>query len=449
MPTSVPMMPAAGALHGDDLLYLIQGMNLDRDKKVTLETVREFCTAKAMTFFDVFTAQNVIDLEIGGTQNVLVFINGNSEELGTLILHGEVPVGCSVVVMNASPSNVTVNFADSTAQGFSSALANGDWEFAVMRSGPVWWRIVLQSKNAAELALQHGLYDLGQNVSTAIGQLQQTFGQTLAQETGRAEGAEQTLQNAIDAETSRATTAEADIQSQIRVGDARKFPIRFVVTMNAVDADGPNHVVTPLLHNSPIPASATEVLMYNGESHGIVSSPRLKVWRETSSDKWLYPSNASAVLTGGECGMQALSSSATGYNGGTGTSKVNVVTWSPNLGDIIIASGRSDGAGYFELGLLLPPRIAEDVPNGTMEEFFFRVRTEGRSVVATGGNFTLRCFVMDPTLYGDHGWQVELDDTTTSALRDTITIRARRVYSNGGINYTPTLKVDYWSEGLL
>lgn len=37
MPTSVPMMADAGALTGADWLYLIQGMNLDRDRKVTLE----------------------------------------------------------------------------------------------------------------------------------------------------------------------------------------------------------------------------------------------------------------------------------------------------------------------------------------------------------------------------------------------------------------------------
>ena len=434
MPKSILMYPDAGTLAGEDLLYLVKGAGgSDRDRKVSLGLIREFCTAQGVRLMEATLAAPgaITTVDVSGTTNVVLIAWGRfpNPTDTRLNITGTIPEGCSVVVLNGH-----LGILDLRVHGTAPTTTPEDLDFGTY--------------GRAEMVSRGGAFVVSVVNDSRWNRMR------LGEETTRAENSESALADLVSAEQTRAEAAEAALQAAGGVSEVRKFPIRFIVLRDPAYADGPDHVVTPLFNNGPVPSSDVAVLMYNDaatalDSRSIVQTPKLKVYHETANDRWLYPPSGNpAYLTGTSCGMKSFAAAAPGYNAGTGSERVNVVTWSPNLGDIILASGRSDDNGHMFLGLLLP-HGAEGIPAGTMEEFFFRVRCEGRSVIGGGGNFGLEISVMDPTLYTTHGWAVYLAPEAMSAgLRDVITIRARRTYLSA-LGYTNPVKVDFWSESNL
>ena len=460
MPTSVPMFPTANPLEGSDILYLIQGMNLDRDKKVTLETVREFCTAQGVRLDIVDLtgpATSVVTHDVTSTTNVVVIATATLlQPFKALNITGRVPNGCSVVVLSSC-----FGYLDFRVQGNTQADTPQALNFGLRGRAELVWSDTVVSGGSFLCTIVNDSRWIAQEIADAVTVetnraegVEGGLSTAITTETTRAETTESALSTAITTEHDRAVSAEASIRAAGGTREARKFPIRFVIYKDTYYAGSPDHVILPTQNNTPVPVSATDALIYaesmvNAGSLGIVQSPKLQVWHETANDKWeIPPTGMPAYLTGASLGMHPFSSAPTAYNGGSGSDRVNVVTWSPNLGDIYLRSGRTDDTAHMNLGLLLPAAVP-GVPAGTLEEFFFRIRCEGRSVIPGGGNFLAAIFVMDPSLYATHGYGVYLDETTTSAgLRDAIVICARRVYNNI-LGYVDPLKVDFWSEDSL
>lgn len=196
MPTSVPMMADAGALTGADWLYLIQGMNLDRDRKVPLEKVREYCTGAGVALYELNTSNadgGVLELALGAsTTNAFVVVSGTVHSTFTLSITGSVPAGCQVnVLMEASGSLKIVSGDGATVNGIDPTLllSVGDTALLGRGTGTVWWGSATRS---------------AANTDAAV----------LAEYT-RAEAEEQALSQAIAAEAS--TRGDADTALGTRI----------------------------------------------------------------------------------------------------------------------------------------------------------------------------------------------------------------------------------------
>lgn len=140
MPTSVPGMPSAGALNASDLLYLIQGLGLDRDRKVTLDTVRSFIHLTDRTIINVTGTGAVTQDVTGIVTGVLVAWTGVTQ----LTLGGTFAANASFTVINASGGTLRVapfdeGLSDSFWEGSSSHAPYNllyDGDAAIIVKGP-------------------------------------------------------------------------------------------------------------------------------------------------------------------------------------------------------------------------------------------------------------------------------------------------------------------------
>lgn len=115
MPTSVPGMPSAGALNASDLLYIIQGLGLDRDRKVTLDTVRSFMHLTDRSVTQV-TGTGVVTQDVTGVvTGVFVVWPGVTQ----LKLGGTFSANASFTIINATGGTLRVAPYDEAVLGDS------------------------------------------------------------------------------------------------------------------------------------------------------------------------------------------------------------------------------------------------------------------------------------------------------------------------------------------
>lgn len=220
MPNSVLNFSDAVALAGADKLYLLQGAGLDRDRKVSLEKIREFCTSEGVSLFELNTsdaASGVLTLALGAsTTSAFVAVSGTGQNPYTLHITGSVPAGCQInVLMLASgtlklSSDATINGIDSTL-----SLSLGDSALLGRGTGTVWWGSATRSASAVDAAV--------------------------AAEKTRAEAEATALSQAITAEANArasAITAEASARAAItakavRLNIADADPTTGVLVLNA------------------------------------------------------------------------------------------------------------------------------------------------------------------------------------------------------------------------
>lgn len=107
MPKSILMYPDAAPLAGEDLFYLVKGVGgSDRDRKLTLEALRQHFTTEDNEFREITLAPAspgaVTTVDVTGTKNVTVVVWGRfpNPTDNRLNITGVIPEGCSVTVLN-------------------------------------------------------------------------------------------------------------------------------------------------------------------------------------------------------------------------------------------------------------------------------------------------------------------------------------------------------------
>lgn len=228
MPTSVPMMPAAGELHTENLLYLIQGTALDRDRKLTLAALREYCTAQGVSLYELNTSSavsGVLTLALGAAStSAFVAVSGTprKEVSGTLRNHftlkisGSVPAGCQLTVVDAASVFLKIASSDATINGIDASLelTAGDSALLGRGTGTVWWGSATRSAAAVGAAVA-AEKTRAEEEETSLSQAITAEATAREAETTRAEAAESALSEAVSDETARATAAEEAIGTRI------------------------------------------------------------------------------------------------------------------------------------------------------------------------------------------------------------------------------------------
>lgn len=207
MPTSVPMFPDAHALEGSDFFYLLQGMNLDRDKKVTLERLREFASLRgADVRVENAPASGDWEIDVTNSRSLFVYVQGPGA--GRVTLTGSVPPGHSVFLQNmTTPASVEMEATDGNcfpAIGTVDRLGS----FTLNRVGVADWACVhTMDRND----LNSYFSSLGQ----AIGNVASSLGTAIGNEQTRAENAEAAL--AVDVAAATADLREVDLSTESSV----------------------------------------------------------------------------------------------------------------------------------------------------------------------------------------------------------------------------------------
>lgn len=105
MPRSLPMLPEDTEPVGTNLLYTV-ATGTSRDRKVTLENIRRFCTQQGVRLLDVTLALAapgaITSVDVSGTTHVVVLVWGHYPAASDprVDIVGSVPDGCSVTVYN-------------------------------------------------------------------------------------------------------------------------------------------------------------------------------------------------------------------------------------------------------------------------------------------------------------------------------------------------------------
>lgn len=130
MPKSVLQFNPAGTLTPEDVLYLIQGTGLDRDRKVTLEAVRAWMNGLT-TVAITLAGDDTVDYTLAGNGNSLLVLSGVSATQYTLTLSGTPPIpGQKTTIANMSAGTVALAgalFVPGTVRILPGETAQLEW----------------------------------------------------------------------------------------------------------------------------------------------------------------------------------------------------------------------------------------------------------------------------------------------------------------------------------
>lgn len=249
MPTSVPMMPDAGALQGTDWLYLIQGMNLDRDRKVSLSEVREFMSERGADVRVVNApASGDWSIDVTNSRDLFLYVQGAGS--GKVTLEGAVPPGHSVVLWNIlAPASVEMEATDGNC---FPAIGRVDrlQTITLHRMGPADWACVHAMDSNV---ISSGFTALG----NAITGFANSLGDAIEAETTRAEAAEGTIAAGVAAATADLREIDLSTVSDVDIsGDSDQL----IVLLNGA---GSSYAITGAL---PIGKRAT---IYNDSDYSV------------------------------------------------------------------------------------------------------------------------------------------------------------------------------------
>ena len=145
MPTSVPMMPDAGALQGTDWLYLIQGMNLDRDRKVSLGLIREFMSERGADL-EVVNIDNAspgpLSIQTVSVRDLVILVQGDHTLVTELQIAVEVPPGAVLTIHNGSTGPIETVAGNRTGLPYTCDPPFGTfgrYEVVELTRGPAGW----------------------------------------------------------------------------------------------------------------------------------------------------------------------------------------------------------------------------------------------------------------------------------------------------------------------
>ena len=146
-PKSLPMLDELTELSSADLLYVCRGVGgSDRDRKVLLETLRQFCTSQGVRVIEVLAfdaVSGVVTVDITGTTNVVVFLRGNGSGEVKVKVTGAIPEGCSLQIIAQYPGTFTYELPTPNIGQTVEPLWDGDWVYATLASG-IWAHTVIR-----------------------------------------------------------------------------------------------------------------------------------------------------------------------------------------------------------------------------------------------------------------------------------------------------------------
>lgn len=178
--------PATTPLDGANIVYLLQGSGLDRDRKVTLEQLRQYFTGQWNEFMQAATAdavntgtaQNphwVLTKDISSTANVILIVHGNGSVPLDLNLIGSIPVGCKLTIINWNPALVTLTSNKAMTGG--GTMHNLDWAEFIWSAQNKWYAIVIPARDSVTSEIASAVFAERQRASTAEGELAQDLGE--------------------------------------------------------------------------------------------------------------------------------------------------------------------------------------------------------------------------------------------------------------------------------
>lgn len=179
---------ASTPLSGANIVYLLQGSGLDRDRKVTLETLRQYFTGQGNEFMsalssdavNIGTTQNphwVLTKDITSTANVILIVQGNGATPFDLNLVGSIPVGCKLTIINWNPALVTLTSNKQMIGG--GTMHNLDWAEFIWSAANRWYAIVVPSRGSVTEEIEHAVYVENQRASTAEAALVTDLGEEI------------------------------------------------------------------------------------------------------------------------------------------------------------------------------------------------------------------------------------------------------------------------------
>lgn len=397
MPTSVPMMPDAGALQGTDWLYLIQGMNLDRDKKVSLATVREFMSERGADTL-VANAPDTGDWEINVTNPRSLFVYIQGVGTGKITITGAVPPGHSVVLWNIMATATVEMEADNADGNCFPAIGTVDRLGTVVlnRMGPYDW-------GCAHTMDRNTLNTYFTQMGRAIEDTASSLGSAISSEsTSRAE-ADNALGVRIDAATADLRTVPLDSVSVIDVsGDSDQ------ILVLAGGAGGPYPITGALavgkratIHNATganvqitYPLDSYSVTLGNGESLEFLVTHLLNVGYPEQMEGIFTEYRRGGVVERATCALSTLSSvgykalaqvaRTTGEYIVGGWVEVEVFTLA---GSITEAVATLRDSGITAQGRTFPLLPSWKIPTGQKQRLFLTIPPTYWKITAASGDY--------------------------------------------------------------
>ena len=128
MGKSVLSFESAKPLSGSDILYILQGASLDRDHKVTLELLRQFCTFQGVRLLEVTLGLpgTMVEVDVSGTTNVILMAWGRfpQECDNRLNITGVLADGITATIFNGN-----LGLIDLRLNGNTQATTAEDLDF--------------------------------------------------------------------------------------------------------------------------------------------------------------------------------------------------------------------------------------------------------------------------------------------------------------------------------
>lgn len=379
---TLPMCPEELVLDSADLMYLCKATGAaDRDKKITVETLRQFCTAQGVKLIErtlkLSTDPGITDIDVTSTANVVVIVWGVflQQVDNRVNIHGTVPEGCSVTVFNGN-----MGLIDLYVNGNRQAAATADDLDFGMRG-----RAELVSHNG-EFVLtivndsRWNLLKRDAAISTAV-----------EAESSRAQQAEAALKTDINGEKSVRESADNGLTQQIsQLGGYLNGETERATAAEAALATHRSHVVPQtvvLWTTTDIYSQDEGAIKARGpataSTSGVgVTSEMQKVIEGADSEvcpSSVYcwrPSGSSGPYTGvGNTMTSKMQMSLTGalgfqITGGSPLSRIAMLSWNRALGKVVVeklpTSTISNPAAT--IGFQLPAPTA-----GVFEELLTRV----------------------------------------------------------------------------
>lgn len=366
MGKTLPMLPELTEFKEDALMYVLENSGApDRDRKITIQKLRELFTTENNEFREVTLAPAspgaVTTVDVTGTKNVTLVVWGRfpNPTDNRIDITGTVPEGCVVTVLN-----VHLGLLDLRVQGSAPTTSPEELDFGLLGHAELVSRdgafilTVMNDSRWNKLKLEQAVEVETTRAQTAEGAL---AGMIQGEATQRQDDITQT-QALISAEVDRATAAEASIREH----RSRLSPQTVTLWTNTgiySQNEGAITVRGPATQSGGVPVNSTPVLVIEGADSELIPDDIL-CWRPATTFDGPTMGAGNTLATK----WQVPLAGATGIavTGGSPTQRVAMLSWSKSLGKVVLeklpTSTVEDPAAT--VGLALPaadPDIFEEL----------------------------------------------------------------------------------------
>lgn len=427
MGKTLPMLPELSEFKEDALMYVLENSGApDRDRKITMQKLREFFTTENNEFREVTLAPAspgaVTTVDVTGTKNVTIVVWGRfpNPTDNRIDIVGTIPEGCAVTVLS-----VNLGLLDLRVQGSAPTTSPEELDFGflgraelVSRDG-AFLLTVMNDSRWNKMRLTKAVEAETTRAQTVEGNL---AGMIQGEATQRQDDITQT-QALISAEVDRATAAEYELTRQATQALIQRRVSPVVVSATAASLAEASSSARPSVRG---PANPTLVPLADGSAVEVIH-PHFSWLVGKGEQDAVFAETLQRKVLSGSTGLQTVLSQVSAEAAQelvaipTGNMAINVTTlsWTEALQRVLIGALGMPTPRYIYLDFLLP-----NLPSGTEDkemivevkcasdvEFDIAVANWDQTAIrrfATAQGFTLRHFCIRARWYKVWGhWVID------------------------------------------